>query len=64
MFEKNIRCPSCDKCIGVFNSSDAENSIAKVSLSKPNQIGYKASTMETKCPRCKKIFYITLGFKN
>lgn len=65
MFENKMRCPHCGKCIGVFNSSDEKNSIAKVVKSKPIiEIGQKENAIETKCPRCKEIIYIHIGFKD
>lgn len=65
MYEKEMRCPHCGKCIGVFNASDSENSIAKVVKSKPRiKSGQKETAMETKCPRCKEIIYVHMGFKD
>lgn len=66
MFESKMRCPCCGKCIGVFKSTETEeNSITKVVESITNdEIKFKHKYVETKCPRCKKIINIYMGFKN
>lgn len=63
MFEDKTQCPFCAKCIGVFNSS--ENSEAIILKEKPiEKLGKKQKYFETKCPRCKKLLYIQIGFKD
>lgn len=62
--KKDMRCPHCGKRIGVFISSD-EDSTAKVIKSNPNkEIGLKEKYVESKCPRCKEMIYIYMGFED
>ena len=61
--KKEMRCPHCGKCIGVFTSSD-EDSIAKVESKPIKKIGLKERYLESKCPRCKKLIYIHMDFED
>ena len=63
MNQDKMRCPCCNKCIGVFVASDSKNSMAKV-LSKPiDAIGKKEHIFETICPRCKEKIFVSMSFK-
>ena len=51
--------------MGVFISSDNENSITEIYKIKPKlQVNKKQQIFEVQCPRCKKAFYINIGFKD
>jgi len=66
MFENKMRSPHCGKCNGIFKFTETgENSTTQVVKSIPiNEIKSKHKYVETKCPRCKKLIYIYMGFKN
>ena len=59
MYQKEIRCPYCNKLLGKLNAS--EYSLAKVyKVEPPNKP--KELVINNKCTRCNKIVYITLSF--
>jgi len=66
MLEDNkMRCPYCQKCVGVFISSDNENSVTEIYKTQPIlQVNKKQQIFEVQCPRCKKVFYINMGYKD
>lgn len=62
MVKKKMQCPSCDRCIGYFISS--EESITNILKDKPLTIDNKTGIYNKICPRCKKELFIIMSFKN
>lgn len=60
MFEKELRCPHCNKLVGKTHAS--EESTAKVLQVAPKTKQPKTAIFENKCPKCNKLIYIQLGF--
>lgn len=62
MFDSNMLCPHCKKCIGKANSSNDENCNFKIMKSPPKSDKAKVKTIQSKCHSCGKLVYIILGF--
>ena len=63
MFDVELHCPHCKNVLGKANGSD-NTGYAKVLKSPPKTEPAKQRTFENKCPKCNRLVYIILGFKD
>lgn len=61
--ELKIRCPQCNRCIGIFSFTDQKNSIFEVSKKPFAEIKRNDYCFHSTCLRCKKEIYVLMGFK-
>ena len=62
MFDEELQCPYCQKCLGKSYGSD-KTCYSKVLKSAPKSEKAKEKTFQTKC-KCGKLVYIVLGFND
>lgn len=63
MFDEELQCPYCQKCLGKSYGSD-KTCYSKVLKSPPKSQEAKERSFQTKCHRCSKLVYIVLGFRD
>ena len=64
--EIKLKCPhkDCGRCLGIFQTTDDENSFCKTFINPPKFIGKKQNIFHSTCKRCKREIYILMGFVN